>query len=112
MIEARASGTKTPRLSYGMVGGGPGSFIGDVHRKAIALDGKAELAAGCFSQSPKTTLATGESWGVVKSRLYGTYEEMIGAEARRMDDRLDFILIVTPNNTCLLYTSPSPRDCS
>jgi predicted dehydrogenase len=99
MIEGQETLTRVARLKYGMVGGGQGAFIGDVHRKAIALDGKAELVAGCFSQSPKTTLATGESWGVDKSRLYGTYEEMIAAEARRKDDRLDFILVVTPNNS-------------
>jgi predicted dehydrogenase len=99
MIEGQETLTRVARLKYGMVGGGQGAFIGNVHRKAIAMDGKAELAAGCFSQSLKTTLATGESWGVDRSRLYGTYEEMIQAEARRKDDRLDFILIVTPNAT-------------
>ena len=36
-------------LRYGMVGGGVGSFIGGVHRKAIAIDEMAELTAGCFS---------------------------------------------------------------
>ena len=35
------------KLRYGMVGGGPGSFIGDAHRRAINLDGQAELLAGC-----------------------------------------------------------------
>ena len=34
------------KLRYGMVGGGPGSFIGDAHRRAINLDGQAELVAG------------------------------------------------------------------
>src|SRR4030067_129729 len=43
MIEGRASGQKTPKLRYGMVGGGQGAFIGDVHRKSIAMDGKAEV---------------------------------------------------------------------
>ena len=43
----------TKILKYGMVGGGPGSFIGDAHRKAIAIDGRAQLVAGCFSRSPE-----------------------------------------------------------
>ena len=30
-------------LTYGMVGGGPDSLIGDTHRKAIALDNSAKL---------------------------------------------------------------------
>ena len=33
-------------MQYGMVGGGPGSFIGDAHRRAINLDGEAKLVAG------------------------------------------------------------------
>ena len=39
------------KLSYGMVGGGPGSFIGDAHRRAINIDGMATLVAGCFSRT-------------------------------------------------------------
>ena len=37
------------KIRYGMVGGGPGAFIGEVHRKAAALDGEIELVAGAFS---------------------------------------------------------------
>jgi predicted dehydrogenase len=98
MIEGQETLTKALKLKYGMVGGGKGAFIGDVHRKAIAMDGKAELVAGCFSRSFENTLGTGESWGVPKDRLYKDFEEMIQAESRRQD-RMDFILIVTPNNT-------------
>ncbi|MBE0711679.1 MAG: Gfo/Idh/MocA family oxidoreductase, partial [Candidatus Aminicenantes bacterium] len=98
MIEGQASGSKTPRLRYGMVGGGQGAFIGDVHRKAIAMDGKAEIVCGTFSQSYDNTLATGESLGLPRDRLYRTFEDMIRAEAGR-PDRPDFISIVTPNST-------------
>jgi len=97
MIEGQASGGKTPKLSYGMVGGGQGAFIGDVHRKAIAMDGKAEIVSGCFSQSYDNTLATGDSLGLPKERLYRTFDEMIRAEAKRRD-RPDFIVVVTTNN--------------
>lgn len=98
MIEGQETLGRAVRLKYGMVGGGLGAFIGDVHRKAIAMDGLAELVAGCFSQSYENTLRTGEAWGVEKSRLYRTYDEMIAAESRR-EDKIDFLLIVTPNNT-------------
>ncbi|GHV51436.1 oxidoreductase [Spirochaetia bacterium] len=84
------------KLRYGMVGGGPGAFIGDVHRKAIALDGLAEIVAGCFSRSPENTLATGRALGLAPDRLYKTLEEMAGAEAKRTD-KIDFAVIVTPN---------------
>jgi predicted dehydrogenase len=98
MIEGQASGTKTPKLRYGMVGGGQGAFIGDVHRKAIAMDGKAEIVCGAFSQSYDNTLTTGETLGLPRERLYRTFEDMIRAEAKR-PDRPDFICIVTPNST-------------
>ena len=97
MIEGQESLTKVACLRYGMVGGGKGAFIGDVHRKAIAMDGKAELAAGCFSQSYENTLETGESWGLARDRLYRNYEEMLSVEAKR-PDKPDFIIIVTTNN--------------
>jgi predicted dehydrogenase len=98
MIEASASAKKTGKLTYGMVGGGQGAFIGDVHRKALAMDGKAELAAGCLSRDFQNTLSTGESWGIDRERLYPTYEEMMEAEGKR-DDKIDFVVIVTPNST-------------
>jgi len=97
MIEGQASGAKSPRLRYGMIGGGQGAFIGDVHRKAIAMDGKADVVCGCFSQTFENTLATGDLLGIPKDRLYPTFKDMIAAEAAR-PDRPDFIVVVTTNN--------------
>ncbi len=81
-----------------MVGGGEGAFIGDVHRKAIAIDGKAELAAGCFSRNFENTKNTGKLLGLDSSRLYSTYNDMFEKESQR-EDSIDFVVIVTPNNT-------------
>ena len=97
-IISKGDSAKTDaKLRYGMVGGGQGAFIGDVHRKSIALDGLAEIAAGCFSRSPKNTLATGKALGVAPDRCYKTFEEMAELEAKR-PDKIDFAVIVTPNN--------------
>jgi predicted dehydrogenase len=98
MIEGQAGGAKSPRLRYGMVGGGQGAFIGDVHRKAVAMDGQAELVCGVFSQSYGNTRATGEALGLPKERLYRTFDDMIRTEARRAD-KPHFISVVTPNST-------------
>jgi hypothetical protein len=76
----------------------PAKYL-DVHRKAIAMDGKAEPAAGCFSQSFENTLETGESWGLPKDRLYRTAGDMIKAEAARSKDKIDFVVSVTPNDS-------------
>jgi len=96
MIEGSGNSKTASRLSYGMVGGGPGAFIGDVHRKAIGLDSLAEIVAGCFSRSLDKTRETGRSLGIAEDRLYPTYDEMAKKEAERAD-RIDFVVIVTPN---------------
>ncbi|NLH76504.1 MAG: Gfo/Idh/MocA family oxidoreductase [Acidobacteria bacterium] len=98
MIEGQTTGGTAAKLRYGMIGGGPGAFIGDVHRKAVAMDGGAELVCGVFSQSYDNTLATGASLGLPRERLYRTFDEMVRAEAGR-PDRPDFLSIVTPNST-------------
>ena len=86
------------KLRYGMVGGGPGAFIGDAHRKAVSLDGTAELVADCFSRTPEKTLEQGKALGLEPERCYASYQEMAEAEAAR-EDGIDFVVIVTPNNT-------------
>ena len=86
------------KLRYGMVGGGPGAFIGDAHRKAISLDGTAELVAGCFSRTPEKTKEQGAAPGPAPERRYAHYKEMADAEQAR-EDGIDFVVIVTPNNT-------------
>jgi predicted dehydrogenase len=96
MIEGSADSGIGGKLRYGMVGGGPGAFIGDVHRKSIALDGLAEIAAGCFSRTYDKTLALGKNLGIAQDRLYKNFEEMAEAEGKK-SDKLDFVVIVTPN---------------
>jgi predicted dehydrogenase len=98
MIEQSAVEKAGVKLSYGMVGGGQGALVGDLHRKAIALDGLAELAAGCFSRSLENTAATGKALGVAPDRCYKTFEEMAEAEAKR-PDKIDFVVVITPNDT-------------
>lgn len=86
------------KLRYGMVGGGPGAFIGEVHRKAAALDGRIELVAGAFSSSPEKSKQKGEELNLDPSRVYGSYEEMAKKESKLPEDeRIDFVSIVTPN---------------
>jgi len=95
-IEAKATRAMGGGVTYGMVGGGRGAFIGAVHRKAIAMDGLARLAAGCFSTDYANTRETGAALGLSGDRLYRNYRQMIRAEAKRPDP-IDFLVIVTPN---------------
>lgn len=86
------------KIRYGMVGGGPGAFIGTVHRSAARLDGEIELVAGAFSSSPEKSKLQGEHLHLDPERVYGSYEEMAEREAERPEgDRIDFVSIVTPN---------------
>jgi len=96
MITGTEAGKRQRVLTYGMVGGGPGAFIGDVHRKAINLDGLARITAGCFSRDREKTIETGLSLGIEDDRLYADYEEMAEKESGR-DDGIDFVVVVTPN---------------
>lgn len=86
------------KLRYGMVGGGPGAFIGEVHRKAAALDGHMELVAGAFSSSAEKSAEMGDRLQLDSSRIYGSFKEMAEKEAKLpKDQRIDFVSIVTPN---------------
>lgn len=86
------------KLTYGMVGGGPGSFIGDAHRRAISLDSSARLAAGCFSRTPEKSKNQGKELGIDPDRCYVNYREMAESEGKR-EDGIDFVVVVTPNAT-------------
>jgi len=84
------------KIRYGMVGGGPGAFIGAVHRSAAALDGDMELVAGAFSSDPEKSRQQGEDLHLDPDRVYDTYEEMAEREAERTDG-IDVVSVVTPN---------------
>jgi len=87
------------KLRIGMVGGGPGAFIGAVHRKAFALDGQYELVAGAFSSDPKKSAQTGKELMLDPKRVYGSFAEMAAVEKTLSPDmRIDAVSIVTPNN--------------
>jgi predicted dehydrogenase len=85
------------KLRMGMVGGGPGAFIGPVHRIAAELDGKIELVAGAFSQSEERSKQAGEMYKLDPARAYASFEAMMDAERSR-PDAIDFVAIVTPNH--------------
>lgn len=87
------------KLKMGMIGGGPGAFIGAVHRIAAVMDGEIELVCGAFSSDPEKSKQFGEMLCLHSSRVYGSYKEMIRREAELpAADRMDFVSIVTPNH--------------
>jgi len=87
------------KLKMGMVGGGRGAFIGQVHRMAANLDGKIELVAGAFSSDPEKSKLSGEDFFLDPSRVYGSYQEMAEKEAALPEgERIDFVSVVVQNN--------------
>ena len=92
--------TESRKLRMGMTGGGPGAFIGAVHRIAAELDGRIEMVAGAFSQSPEKSKAAGVAYRIDPERAYSSYQELIEKEKARPDG-IDFLVIATPNSTHL-----------
>jgi predicted dehydrogenase len=85
------------RLRMGMIGGGPGSFIGPVHRIAAELDREIELVAGVFSSDAARSREAGEGYRIDPARAYPGLEAMFAAEKAR-DDGIDFVSVVSPNH--------------
>jgi len=82
-----------------MVGGGPGAFIGEVHRMAVAVDGKTKLVAGSFSSDLQKTRQMGQELDLDQDRLYDSFEEMAHKESKLPEEkRIDFVTVVTPNH--------------
>lgn len=85
-------------LNVGLIGGGRGAFIVNPHQKAIHFDGTRRVVAGALFPDPKIALEEAEKWPY-PIKGYGSYDEMINAQAKLpADQRLDYILIVTPNH--------------
>lgn len=84
-------------LRMAMVGGGPGSFIGPVHRMAAELDGRIRLVAGVFSRDPAKNIQAAAAWGVAPDRVYPDHHAMIAAERER-EDGARLVSVVTPNH--------------
>lgn len=87
------------KLKFGMIGGGNGAFIGNVHRHGAVMDDLAVLTAGCFSRNSEKNLETAGDWGIPDAaRVYTNYKDMADSESQR-DDGIDFVTIATPNDT-------------
>ncbi len=97
MMESIKSGASNRRLRLGMVGGGPGAFIGAVHRIAARLDDCYELVAGALSSDPERARTGARELHIAPERAYTSFQEMASAEAKRKD-RIDAVAIVTPNH--------------
>ncbi|MBT6057188.1 MAG: Gfo/Idh/MocA family oxidoreductase, partial [Gammaproteobacteria bacterium] len=84
------------KIRLGMVGGGQGAFIGEVHRIASRIDDRYELVAGALSSDPQVSAASAAELGIAHDRAYADFHQMASAESER-EDGIEVAVIVTPN---------------
>ena len=92
------------RWPVGMIGGAPGAFMGDVHRRAMALTGRFELIAANLSRDAKRASKAGADLGLKPERCYEDWQIMASVESHRTDG-IALAVIVTPNNMHLPVAS-------
>ena len=86
------------RLRLAVIGGGPGSFIGAMHRQAARIDDRYELVAASLSSDPARSVSAGQEIGLPAERCYANGMDLIAAEAARKDGA-DVVAIMTPNDS-------------
>ena len=86
---------KSKKLKLGIIGGGPNSWIGHVHRIAARFDDKYILVAGVFSRNSKKSISFGKSLGIDPQRCYSNYSEMANKE-NKLRNKIDVVSIMTP----------------
>ncbi len=91
------------RLRLAVIGGGPGSFIGPMHRTAARVDDRYELIAAALSSDPERSRSAGAALGLDAGRAYGDALELLDGEAGR-DDGADVVAIMTPNDSHHTYS--------
>lgn len=88
----------SPRpLSLGVVGGGAGSFVGPIHRRAAVLDRRFDIVAGVLSSNPDKARAQGIGLGLAPDRAYASLAQMIQNESHRADG-IEAVAVMTPND--------------
>ncbi|MBO9456933.1 Gfo/Idh/MocA family oxidoreductase [Paracoccus sp. R12_1] len=85
------------KLRLGVVGGGSGAFIGQVHARGARLSDRWQIVAGALSSRAEVAKASGRDWGLDPDRSYTDWREMAPTEAARPDG-IDAVAITVPNH--------------
>lgn len=86
------------KIRLGILGGGPDSLIGIVHRIASSMHDSYEIIGGVFNPDYNENLKFAEEIGLDKKRIYEDYEKMIDEELKLDEgERIQVVSILTPN---------------
>ena len=92
------------RLRLAVIGGGPGSFIGAMHRQSARLDDRYEIVTGVLSSDAEKSNRRPSELGFASiDRICTTVTEMLDAEVARKDG-IDAVAIMTPNDSHYDYS--------
>ncbi len=89
-------------LRLAIIGGGPSSWIGGMHRRAAQFDGMWQVVAGVFSSTADRSRDAAAGLGLDPARGYADVAAMLAAERGR-DDGIEAVAIMTPNDTHYPY---------
>ncbi|WP_136798589.1 MULTISPECIES: Gfo/Idh/MocA family protein [Desulfosediminicola] len=96
------------RLRLAVIGGGPGSFIGGMHRQAARLTDCYELVAAALSSNPERARQGGKDLGLSEDRIYTDGLELIRSEVAR-DNGAEVVAIMTPNDSHFIYAAAAMK---
>lgn len=86
------------KLRLALIGGGPGSFIGPMHRLAALLDNRYELVAAALSSDPDKCRVGGQDLGLAPERSYPGWQALLESE-KAHPAGADVVAIMTPNDS-------------
>jgi len=86
------------KIKLGLIGGGPNSFIGPVHRIAAYMGEDYSLIGGVFDVNYDSSLAFAEKLELDANRVYQDIDQFIKKETSLpTEERIEVVSILTPN---------------
>ena len=85
-------------FKIGMIGGSMKSFMGNIHREAIAKTGNLKIIGGSFGTSKQASYDFIKPLGLNVDDLFPSYRDFLRRErTRRGDQKLLFVSAILPN---------------
>jgi predicted dehydrogenase len=89
---------KPKKIKWALLGGGPDSLIGIVHRIAACMGDDYQLTGGVFSVNPDVGLQFARDLELDPRRTYADLDALIAGEnALPADERVKVVTVATPN---------------